>query len=110
MNLYDTLIQKVDSNRRAREDKFITDVRAAIERRISNVGGFSFPVTIQVRLQYNECCDEMMTLVQDVLRREGFENFKAQFGKYNGDVRDVRDVSYSYVQITINKNHKRVEQ
>ncbi len=104
--LYDTLVSKVAQNRSTREEMFVVELRKAIERKIGGVQGFSFPISIQVQLQRNECCDEMMTLIREVLKKEGFHNFDSQFGHYNGDPRDMRDYSYSYVKITIRENTK----
>ncbi|AFN37534.1 hypothetical protein OLCHANIL_00025 [Vibrio phage V05] len=103
-NLYDTLIQKVKQNRSTREELFVVEMRKAIERKIGGVAGFQFPITIQVNVDRNECCDEMMSLIKGVMRREGFHNFDAQFGHYSGDPRDMRDYSYSFVKLTIREN------
>ncbi|UNA01817.1 hypothetical protein PVA8_127 [Vibrio phage PVA8] len=103
-NLYDTLIQKVKQNRSTREELFVVEMRKAIERKIGGVAGFQFPITIQVNVDRNECCDEMMSLIKGVMRREGFHNFDAQLGHYSGDPRDMRDYSYSFVKLTIREN------
>ncbi|URQ03508.1 hypothetical protein PVA23_131 [Vibrio phage PVA23] len=103
-NLYDVLTQQVKQNRSKREEQFVVEMRKSIERKIGGVSGFQFPITIQVNLEHNECCDEMMTLIKSVMKREGFHNFDAQFGRYSGDPRDMRDYSYSFVKLTIREN------
>ena len=105
MGLYEQLVERIDENKTKRIDDFMRDIRRSFEKRFNSVNGYSFPVTVQVILNsHDEANPEFMTLIHELLRKEGFQNFTAEFGRKDPDPREYGGISYSYVSLTIDKN------
>ncbi|CAM0098321.1 hypothetical protein VPHK567_0360 [Vibrio phage K567] len=106
MSLYEQLVERVENNKTTRMEEFGRDMRKSFEKRINSVNGYAFPVTVQVTLKsQTEANSQFMTIIKELMRKEGFNNFTAEFGRNDPDPREYGGCSYSYVTLTINKNH-----